>query len=143
MLAEVLRESTRIVERHADYPMLVPYAAASPCELWIVPRRHAAGFTRAPEDMGALAHVLRSALRRLATHLDDPPYNYVFESFDAEADAPWLHWRLRIVPRLGRPRASRSARGCRSILRVRRTTSPRCGRRDGRIRMLLRKLKVT
>lgn len=101
MLAQELRERSRIVEAGARYAVLVPYAAASPCELWIVPRRHASGFTRPGEDLTELARMLRSTLRRIANHLDDPPYNYVFESFDAGGDAPWLHWRLRIVPRLG------------------------------------------
>jgi galactose-1-phosphate uridylyltransferase len=45
--------------------------------------------------------ILRSALRRLRSARDDPPYNFAVESFDfLGRDAPHAHWRLRIAPDL-------------------------------------------
>lgn len=85
--------------------LVVPFAATTPFEQWLLPRRHQACFGQVAEaDLQELGRVLQRALQRLRAVLSDPPYNYVIDSWpSAIADADLLHWRLRIVPAIGSP----------------------------------------
>ena len=97
------RESgLRVVHENDAFLTVVPFAAVAPCEMWLLPKRHRADFRDLPhEELGHLALTLRDALTRLALALDDPPYNYVIDTAAKGAsDAPALHWRLRITPRV-------------------------------------------
>ncbi len=104
-IARELADGKRIVEATDHFVALVPYAAANPFEQVILPRRHHAAFAETDDAaLAELGRLLRRSLHRLRTALDDPPYNFVIESVEADpADAPFLHWGLRIVPILVRP----------------------------------------
>jgi UDPglucose--hexose-1-phosphate uridylyltransferase len=104
VLGHELEEKTRIVALTARHVVLTPYAAASPYETWIVPREHQNSFVQAgAASLADLAAALKDALTRMRRLLQDPPYNYVIESFDGSGSEGWLHWRLRIVPSIVRP----------------------------------------
>ncbi len=96
------RDGVRVVEETGSFLALVPFAAAGPYEHWLVPRRHDASFAMAqPHDLAGLATLLGRCLRRLFAVVGRVPYNLVIESAGGRyADAPYLHWRLRIVPDL-------------------------------------------
>ncbi len=104
MCAELAREQQsgkRLVEESAEFVALVPFAAEVPCEVWIVPQRHAASFADSrPEELADLGGLLRRTLQRLKAAHGDPPYSFAIESAGVGADAAHLHWRLRIVPDL-------------------------------------------
>jgi UDPglucose--hexose-1-phosphate uridylyltransferase len=78
-----------------------PYAARSPFETWIVPRRHEADFGLAtPQDIRSTAEALRQVLGRLAA-LDGPPYNLVLHTAPLAAEVgSTYHWHWEIHPRL-------------------------------------------
>jgi UDPglucose--hexose-1-phosphate uridylyltransferase len=97
-----LEDGRRVVEATERFLVIVPFAAASPFEQWILPRRHQASFAQAEDgELIELGQLLQRALCRLKAALDDPPYRYAIESGSAgEADAPYMHWGLRIVPDL-------------------------------------------
>lgn len=112
--AEV-RAKRRVVEVTEHFLTSVPFAAASPFEIRIVPLRHCATFaaTDAAElaDFGA---ALRRALLRLKLALDDPSYNFMIESATpGTSDAPSSHWCLKIVPGLVTPAGFELASGIR------------------------------
>jgi UDPglucose--hexose-1-phosphate uridylyltransferase len=95
----------RVVELTEEFAVLVPFAAASPLEQWIVPREHMQSFTQADEaSLATLGGVLQRAVRRLESAAGDPAYNMVVEpgSFDP-GDAASAHWAMRIVPKLTTP----------------------------------------
>jgi len=101
-IAFEIEHGDRVVDLTEYFVALVPFAAAEPGEIWLVPRHHQACFgetcERALADFGRL---LRGVLRRLATAYNDPPYNFAIESGgQALRGAPHLHWRLRIAPHL-------------------------------------------
>jgi UDPglucose--hexose-1-phosphate uridylyltransferase len=91
--ARMVLESDRLVA-------IQPFAARYPFETWILPRRHAAAFdTSTPEDLRALAGVLRDVLSRIRKALDRPHYNYVLHTAPCrEPDLPHYHWHLEITP---------------------------------------------
>lgn len=104
-LERELRDGRRIVEATPAFLALVPFAASAPFELQLLPRRHRACFAGTGDaELAELAGLLRRSLARLAAALGDPPYNYAIESAGpGEAESPWIHWRLRLVPDLVRP----------------------------------------
>lgn len=101
MIEEELAAEARLVGANDEYVVFVPFAARVPYELWILPRTHEPEFGRLNEDQrSSLAGMLREAVRRLHTHLDNPDYNvFVRTALDYESNAPHLHWSLRLQPR--------------------------------------------
>jgi UDPglucose--hexose-1-phosphate uridylyltransferase len=98
-------DGSRIVSENDAFVTVVPFAANTRCEMWILPKRHEADFGN-PQfgEIELLALALCDALARLAAALDDPPYNYVIDTATkGGALRPHLHWALRIVPQLGFP----------------------------------------
>lgn len=102
ILAYEIGHGARLLWENESFAALVPYAANVPCEIWIVPRRHQADFGRiGKRGQTAFASALQRALKRLDEKLEDPDYNYMIHSARRKhADAPHLHWYLRIAPRL-------------------------------------------
>lgn len=98
-------EKSRIVEENDDFVLLVPFAAASPFELWIVPKRHQASFAQMnAREQSSLASALSHAQRRLDALLGEIDCNLVVESPGGTGAASAAnHWRLRIVPDLVTP----------------------------------------
>jgi UDPglucose--hexose-1-phosphate uridylyltransferase len=94
------KNGTRIVDENERFVAMVPFAAAHPCELWVVPKQHQASFTMLADDaLDDFAGLLGGTLRRLRAALNDPPYNFVVDSAPkGEGAALHLHWRLRLVP---------------------------------------------
>jgi UDPglucose--hexose-1-phosphate uridylyltransferase len=103
-LAREIENGRRVVENTDRFLVIVPFAATSPFEQWILPKRHQASFAQIDEaELKELGNLLQQAVHRIKTLLSDPPYNYVVESGSWEgADATCVHWRLRIVPDLHR-----------------------------------------
>lgn len=105
MLAAELADGVRVVETTSGFVALVPFAAEHPGEVWILPHGHAASFAdledgRLPE----FAALMRRTLSRISRAYGDPAYNFVFDGADrAHRDAAFVHWRLRIAPRLAEP----------------------------------------
>ena len=92
----------RLVWQDADSVAFAPYASRSPFEVWIVPRRHDADFSRATDaDLDACTEALRQTLAALAATLDGPPYNLVLHTapLRESVDATY-HWHWEIHPRL-------------------------------------------
>ena len=102
----LVREETRRPERRIweddDSVAFAPYASRSAFEIWVVPRRHDADFSRAgAADIKATSEALRQVLDRLASALDGPPYNLVLHTapLREQVDGTY-HWHWEIHPRL-------------------------------------------
>ncbi len=102
LVRDEVRRPERLVWEDADSVAFAPYASRSAFEVWIVPRRHEADFSRMGErDIAATGEALRQVLSRLATSLDGPPYNLVLHTAPLleQVDATY-HWHWEIHPRL-------------------------------------------
>ncbi len=102
MIAEELSAGIRIIHANRSFVSFVPYAAAQPFEIWIMPRVHKAHFGDiSAEEKADLASSLHAMLRRVQGRLNDPDYNYVIHSSAKyRTDEPQAHWFLQIGPRL-------------------------------------------
>ena len=102
LVRDEVRRPERLVWEDADSVAFAPYASRSAFEVWVVPRRHEADFSRMGErDIAATGEALRQVLTRLATSLDGPPYNLVLHTapLREQVDATY-HWHWEIHPRL-------------------------------------------
>jgi UDPglucose--hexose-1-phosphate uridylyltransferase len=98
----------RIVFENERFVVFAPYAARTPFETWLMPRRHTASFADLDINLEkpALAEALQLTLKGFYEGLNDPPFNYYIHSallrenvIDA-ALADIYHWHLEIVPKL-------------------------------------------
>jgi UDPglucose--hexose-1-phosphate uridylyltransferase len=95
----------RIVEENKQFTVFVPFAAAVPFEMWIMPHSREPSFGIASEtELEELACVLRRSLRRLRGCCGNVHYNYVVHSCTTRDGAEEYYvWHLQIIPRLTLP----------------------------------------
>ena len=102
-LEDERRAGTRIVFENEAFVVFAPYAARTPFETWIMPRRHSASFGDLDRswEKPAFAEALQLTLRSLYNGLNDPPFNYFIHSTPFKADgADAYHWHLELIPKL-------------------------------------------
>jgi UDPglucose--hexose-1-phosphate uridylyltransferase len=109
MLRQEVAAEERLVHRTAGFAILVPYAARTPLETWIVPRQHGCSYeeglsaTSAPE----LAQIFSEYFRALHHGFGDPGYEIVLHTApnlrSRILQGDWAtirddyHWHIEIV----------------------------------------------
>jgi UDPglucose--hexose-1-phosphate uridylyltransferase len=105
MIREELAEGQRIVHLSENFVSFLPFAAASPFHIWMMPLRHSPdfGWTMNGEIMDLAEH-LRVLLRKICLGLNNPDFNFVIRSMvQRYSDLRSFHWYLSIVPRVSLP----------------------------------------
>jgi len=105
MVAEEIRQKERVVIESDNFVAFCPFAARSPFECRIYPKRHMAGYVSIDdEEVEELAWMLREMLGKLCYGLGDPDYNYVIRSSPiGDEDTRYLHWYIVIIPKISIP----------------------------------------
>jgi UDPglucose--hexose-1-phosphate uridylyltransferase len=101
--AESRDEPRRLVLESEQVVAFCPFASRVPYEVWLLPRRHAAGFETASDELlREVADAMLQILTRLQTCLGDVAYNYLIHSspFDT-CHQDHYHWHIEILPRTG------------------------------------------
>jgi UDPglucose--hexose-1-phosphate uridylyltransferase len=103
-MEEEISEGKRLVAETGHFVAFIPFASLSPYHVWIFPKVHSACFSTASEAaMADLGPLLVNVLGKLYTALRNPSFNFVIRSLSPqEADLPYFHWYLAIVPRLSK-----------------------------------------
>lgn len=98
MLAQEVRLGSRLIAIDDQAALIAPFAARSPFQLMLIPRRPHPSFER--DSVGAA--MLHEAFRRLkGAHGATPALNIWVRT--APGDEDTFCWRIDIVPRLGQP----------------------------------------
>ncbi|MDH4158446.1 MAG: galactose-1-phosphate uridylyltransferase [candidate division Zixibacteria bacterium] len=99
-VTEELRQGERIIIETENFAAFCPFAARSPFECRIYPRKHQASFMLVgDDDIIELADVLRTVLNKLYHGLNNPDYNYIIRSSPiGDEDTRHLHWYIVIIP---------------------------------------------
>ncbi|TET93764.1 MAG: galactose-1-phosphate uridylyltransferase [Candidatus Zixiibacteriota bacterium] len=102
MITEELRQGERIIIDSDNFVAFCPFAARSPFETRIYPKKHMASFTLIDdEEIVELARMLREVLGKLHHGLSDPDYNYILRSSPiGDENTRHLHWYMVIIPRV-------------------------------------------
>jgi len=105
IVAEELRQKERILIDSDNFVAFCPFAARTPFEIRIYPKRHAASYMMIDdEEIQELAWVLRDVLLRLYKCLNNPDYNYVLRSCPiGDESTRHLHWYMIIIPKITTP----------------------------------------
>ncbi|HEX3630182.1 MAG TPA: DUF4921 family protein [Candidatus Dormibacteraeota bacterium] len=102
-LEEERQAAARIVFENEAFVVFAPFAARTPFETWVMPRRHRASFGDLDEasEKPAFAEALQLTLSALREGLNDPPFNYYIHSapLKAKVDQDY-HWHLELIPKL-------------------------------------------
>lgn len=115
------RNAARVVHENADFLVFCPYAASSPFELAIWPKRDGPDFHRIThEEADNLALSIGLALRKLNRAINHPPYHFALSTAPSRAanteDLDTLEdgfrWHITISPVLRPQDALASATGC-------------------------------
>jgi UDPglucose--hexose-1-phosphate uridylyltransferase len=98
-------DGNRVFFENELFLAFVPFAAAVPFEVWIVPKLHCSDFGLASErERADLASALKDTLQLYQDTLGDPDYNYVINSYSRQPTMlRHLHWFVQIRPRLTTP----------------------------------------
>jgi len=101
IVAFELGDRERVVLENESFIAFVPFAAEVPFETWIVPKQHQSDFGTIGDaqktDLTSALHAILSILRE---KLNDPDYNYVINTAVSQTNEPYVHWYVRIRPRL-------------------------------------------
>jgi UDPglucose--hexose-1-phosphate uridylyltransferase len=109
MLRQEIAAETRIVRLTPHFAVLVPYAARSPLELWILPRHHACSYEDSLSADAArdLARLLSDGFVAMATAFDDPGYEMALHTApnlrSRILQGDWAtirddyHWHLEVI----------------------------------------------
>jgi UDPglucose--hexose-1-phosphate uridylyltransferase len=102
ILRQEQEDGARIVAENDHFLVIAPYAARTPFETWLLPKRHCASFAAiAAEEQSGFAAILGETLRRIHYCLDDAPYNFNIHTAPCDEDeSEDFHWHLSISPRL-------------------------------------------
>lgn len=110
LLRQEIAAQERVVALTRHFAALVPYAARTPLETWIVPRPHACSYEDAlsPDTARDLARMLVDYFGALARGLGDPGYELVLHTApnirSRIMQGDWAtiqddyHWHVEIVP---------------------------------------------
>jgi UDPglucose--hexose-1-phosphate uridylyltransferase len=98
------RDGARLVLEEEGFVAVAPYASRFPYELCILPTIHRSSFeSLLPDEVDALARLLREVIGRLARLFGDPPYNFALHTAPLrETDPEHFHWHLELMPKLTR-----------------------------------------
>jgi len=100
VIARELELRERVVTANEGFVALAPFAARTPFETWVLPRRHGSSFAAvAANHLPLLADILQGVLRALNYALDRPPYNMALHTVPG-AERPYFHWHFEVLPRL-------------------------------------------
>ena len=114
VLRQELASEERVVRRTRFFVALIPYAARTPLETWILPRQHGCSFEEAlnPEVAGDLARLLSGLFRGLSTGFGDPSYELVVHNSpnlrSRVMRGDWAtiqddyHWHIEVLTHLER-----------------------------------------
>ncbi len=116
-----LRVRERVVCENAGFVVFCPYAARTPFEIAIWPKRHGSDFHRiTAEEVGQLGDALHCAMGRLDAALNSPAYHLLLTTAPSAGrvteEWPMMHeefcWHIHVMPRLHPVGGIEIATGC-------------------------------
>jgi len=121
ILSEEVRTGTRLVYENNGFTVFCPYAARTPFEVAVYPKRQCPDFHGlTTQETTQLADVLKAALHKLNRALDHPPYSLMLFTAPTRTTRGdhWtsierdFRWHIEILPRLYYRNGIELATGC-------------------------------
>lgn len=110
MVCDVLQqeknENKRVLAENEHFIALIPFAASTPFQVWLMPKAHQSNYTDISlEGISALSSLLHKVFIALDSALNTPDFNMIIHSAPVHAQETLgikkvFHWYLEIFPRL-------------------------------------------
>lgn len=102
MIEKELKNAERIVLETDNFIAFVPFAARSPFEIHILPKKHDSSYDKIKEmQTKELGFIMRQLLYKIYKGLNDPAYNYMILSSPCHEDnIEYFHWHIELIPRV-------------------------------------------
>jgi UDPglucose--hexose-1-phosphate uridylyltransferase len=105
IIRQETQENERVVMENKLFLAFCPFVSRFPFEIWIIPKKHNGKFCHMPpEEIPALAQILRDIVTKLKKLFPDVSYNYIMHSSPVNGDgsAEGYHWHIEFMPKLTR-----------------------------------------
>jgi UDPglucose--hexose-1-phosphate uridylyltransferase len=98
-------EENRVVAESEHVVAIVPFAARTPFETWLLPRRHLASYEHVTAgERRDLARILCTVLQRIHGLVGEAPVGFVLHSAPfGEGDVSFFHWHWELTPAVAIP----------------------------------------
>lgn len=95
------RNGTRVIAENEHAIAIAPYAGKKAFEVAVLPKRHWSSFREtSPEAVRGIALLLRTVLRNVKKHMDDPDLNFFIHDTPLDGkDYRHHHWHIEVMPR--------------------------------------------
>ncbi|MBU1087188.1 MAG: galactose-1-phosphate uridylyltransferase [Candidatus Omnitrophica bacterium] len=105
IIDQELEAQERMICENENFLAFSPFAACTPFEIWILPKKHCSHFYLISEDLlYDFSAILKDVLWRLKKILTDPPFNFIINTapIQHEQELGFYHWHMQILPKLTR-----------------------------------------
>ncbi len=104
IVREEIKDQVRIIYEEEHFIAIEPFAPRFPFETWILPKHHESHYEKSSDAiLHHLAITLKLVLQKLEVALKNPPYNFIIHTSPMqEAELPYYHWHIEIMPKLTR-----------------------------------------
>lgn len=100
VLETELSAKERLISANENFVAISPYAAKTPFETWILPKRHDSNFSSIKStSLKDLASLLKDVIRAINGSLNYPPYNLMLHTLPIKGENRY-HWHIELLPRL-------------------------------------------
>lgn len=105
IIRQETQEKERIIYENEYYVSFCPYVSRFPFEMWIIPKKHNGFFCHvAPNEIAALASILRNTIAKIKKVFANLSYNYIIHSspINSDGEIEYYHWHIEFMPKLTR-----------------------------------------
>ena len=105
IIRQEIQEKERIILENKYFLSFCPFVSRFPFEVWIIPKKHNGYFCHMPpEEIPALAVILKETIARVKKVFANPAYNFIVHSSPINGDSgvEGYHWHLELMPKLTR-----------------------------------------
>ena len=105
IIRQETQEKERIILENKYFLSFCPFVSRFPFEVWIIPKKHNGYFCHMPpEEIPALAVILKETISRVKKVFANPAYNFIVHSSPINGDSgvEGYHWHLELMPKLTR-----------------------------------------
>lgn len=107
IIRQEMQEKERIILENKYFLCFCPFVSRFSFEIWIIPKRHNGHFYHLPpEEIPALAAILKDTLTKVKKLFANVSYNFIIHSSPINGDGDNIiesyHWHIEFMPKLTR-----------------------------------------
>ncbi|MBM3255675.1 MAG: galactose-1-phosphate uridylyltransferase, partial [Candidatus Omnitrophica bacterium] len=105
IIRQEMQEKERVILENKHFLSFCPFVSRFPFETWIIPKNHHGYFYHMiPEEVPALASILKDTITKLKAVFPNLSYNFIIHSspVNGSENIEYYHWHIEFMPKLTR-----------------------------------------